>query len=221
MATQSEPRPLRIDAERNLRRLLDAAAEAFAEEGIEVSVAEIARRAEVGKGTLFRRFPTKGHLIAALVVARFDELAADGRELLDAEDPGAAMHAFLRDGIRMQVADRGFCQAAGEVVGTFDNVNAAHDEVFDVTERLLVRAQKAGAMRKDINAFDILALQYACAQAGTVLQDVAPDIWERYVDVIVDGLRPNAAHPLSHPPLTQAQVEKLHAIKKKRQAASA
>src|SRR5258708_36935827 len=83
-------KPLRADAERNRRLLLDAAAEAFAEHGLDVSVGEIARRAGVGQGTVFRRFPTKEHLIAAVVVDRMHQASARGRGAPPPPAPGAA-----------------------------------------------------------------------------------------------------------------------------------
>src|SRR6201987_6438810 len=83
----------RADAERNRRRLLDAATEMFCERGLDVGVAEIAQQAGVGRGTLFRNFPTKEHLIAAIVVERINESTARGRAALDADDPGEALFA--------------------------------------------------------------------------------------------------------------------------------
>src|SRR5215469_9714592 len=85
----------RADAERNRRRLLDAAAQLFGERGLDVGVAEIAQRAGVGRGTLFRNFPTKQDLIAAIVVDQMNAAAARGRELLDAPDAGDALFEFL------------------------------------------------------------------------------------------------------------------------------
>ena len=82
LTMEDERRPLRADAERNRRRLLDAATEIFCERGLDVGVGEIAERAGVGRGTLFRNFPSKEHLIAAIVVERMRESAARGRAAL-------------------------------------------------------------------------------------------------------------------------------------------
>ena len=88
-------RPLRADAARNRALLLAAAADEFAEHGLEASVADIARRAGVGKGTVFRHFPTKDDLIAAIVLDRIEDLRASGERLLTADDPGDALLEFL------------------------------------------------------------------------------------------------------------------------------
>jgi len=94
--TPSE-RSLRADAERNRRRLLDAAQALFRERGLEVGVAEIAQRAGVGRGTLFRNFPTKQDLIAAIVIERMHEAHEYGQTLLDAPDADEALFAFLEE----------------------------------------------------------------------------------------------------------------------------
>src|ERR1700739_1948487 len=91
-----ERRTMRADAERNRRRLLDAATEMFCERGLDVGVAEIAQQAGVGRGTLFRNFPTKEHLIAAIVVERINESIARGRAALAADvAPGDALFALI------------------------------------------------------------------------------------------------------------------------------
>jgi AcrR family transcriptional regulator len=150
MATDSRTAPLRADAERNRRRLIDAAAEIFNERGIDASIAEIRERAGVGQGTVFRHFPTKEHLIAAVMRA-----------------PDAAIDGLLR------------------------------------------RAQADGSVRDDVAAEDILLLEGAASHAGSMLIDVAPELWRRYLDLIFDGMRPAGAHPLSHPAPTAEQFDQL------------
>src|SRR5262249_56952723 len=86
---------LRADAQRNLDRILAAAADAYAEVGPDVTIDEIARRAGVGHGTVFRRFPTKDALRAAVIAVRLDELLTHSRELLERPDPRAALEKFL------------------------------------------------------------------------------------------------------------------------------
>src|ERR1700761_643381 len=90
-----ERRTMRADAERNRRRLLDAATEMFCERGLDVGVGEIAQQAGVGRGTLFRNFPTKEHLIAAIVVERINESIGRGRAALEADDPGEALFTLI------------------------------------------------------------------------------------------------------------------------------
>jgi AcrR family transcriptional regulator len=217
MALDSQARPLRADAERNRRRLLDAAAVVFAEQGLDASVSEIARRAGVGQGTVFRRFPSKEHLIAAIVADRFGELIATGEALLEEEDAGEALRTFLRAGSEMQAKDRGFFEGVGGLALDDEGVLARREALIEIVARLVSRAQAAGAVRDDVTAADVLLLQGAVCQAAAPMEPVAPDLWRRYVDLVLDALRPEGAHPLSHPAPTPQQFER--ALEAKRAAA--
>jgi AcrR family transcriptional regulator len=205
MSLDSQTRPLRADAERNRRRLLDAAAAVFAERGLDASVSEIAARAGVGQGTVFRRFPSKEHLIAAIVSDRLGELIATGEAQLEADDPTDGLRTFLRTGAEMQAKDRGFFEGAAGVAHSDEGIHAIHAQLIEVTRRLVTRAQEAGAIRKDVTAEDVLLLQGAICQGAAPLDAVDPDLWRRYVDLVFDALRAEAAHPLSHPAPTPEQ----------------
>jgi AcrR family transcriptional regulator len=189
---------LRADALRNRRRILDAAAEAFAERGLEAGVAEIARRAGVGAGTIFRRFPTKEDLIAAIVEQRIDEMTALGEQALAADDPGAAFREFMLAGIEHQIRDRGFFDAAKRQMGAEPRLRDARDRLIDVSGQLLKRAQDAGAARGDLTPQDVPILM--CAGAGTPppLLEVYPDVWRRYAAIVLDGMKPADASDLGH-----------------------
>src|ERR1700733_8237748 len=108
---EEEPRRLRADAERNRRRLLDAATEIFCERGLEVGVGEIAQHAGVGRATLFRNFPSKEHLIAAIVVERMRESINQGRALVDDPDPGQALFDLIDQSVGRQQTDRALFDA--------------------------------------------------------------------------------------------------------------
>src|SRR3954451_16162338 len=136
-------KPLRADAERNRRRLLDAAATCFAERGLDVSVAEIARRAGVGHGTAFRRFPTKEHLVCAVVIDRIEGLTALAGELLEAA-AGDPLLEFMRRAIEMQLQDRALGESIGTSVLADPAIQQAHRELLDAIEQLVRRGQKAG-----------------------------------------------------------------------------
>ncbi len=133
----AQDRRLRADAERNRRRLLDAAAELFCERGLDVGVGEIADRAGVGRGTLFRNFPSKEHLISAIVVERMDDAVARGRELLSAEDPGAALFEFLEEIVGRQQVDRALFEAVGDTFLSNPDIRAAHAELVETLDALL------------------------------------------------------------------------------------
>jgi AcrR family transcriptional regulator len=191
---------LRADALRNRRRILDAAAAAFAEGGLEVGVAEIARRAGVGAGTIFRRFPTKEDLIAAIVQERIGEMVALAEDGCAEKDPAAAFRRFVLAGAEMQVRDRGFFETVGSRFGTDPRLRDAHDQLMEVCERLLGRAQDAGAVRRDLSPKDVVILMCAAAGTPAPLLAVQPGIWRRYAGVILDGLKPEGAADLGHPP---------------------
>ncbi|HZB30450.1 MAG TPA: TetR family transcriptional regulator [Streptosporangiaceae bacterium] len=193
-------RPLRSDAARNRQLLLAAAADEFAAQGLDASVADIARRAGVGKGTVFRHFATKDDLIAAIVLDRINALNAVGDELLDATDPGAALLEFLTAAARQrQQRDLSFLRQAGELDA---EVTQANTKMLRTIDGLLDRAREQGAVRADITAVDIVLLMCAPNHVTSHLPDAPPELWQRYLAIIFDGLRPQGAHPLPQPPPT-------------------
>ena len=145
-----EIRRPRADAERNRRRLLDAAAEVFGERGLDVGVAEIAQRAGVGRGTLFRNFPTKEDLIAAIVVDQMNDAAERGRALLEAPDSGPALFEFLDEMAERQLQARALFEAVQDEFLANEDIRAGHHAIVAVVEALLTRAQEAGAVRADV-----------------------------------------------------------------------
>ena len=205
MALDSEARPLRADAERNRRRLLDAAATVFAEHGLDASVSEIARRAGVGQGTVFRRFPSKERLIAAIIVDRLDELVAVGEAQLDAERPAEGLRALVLAGAQLQAKDRGFFEGIAGVGLEDEEVHAQHHALLEITRALVQRAQEAGEIRDDVTAEDVVLLQGAICQGAAPLTEVDPNLWRRYMDLFFDALRPEGASTLSHPAPTPEQ----------------
>jgi AcrR family transcriptional regulator len=189
---------LRADAARNRELLLTAAADEFAERGLDASVADIARRAGVGKGTVFRHFATKDELIAAIVLDRIGALNAVGERLLDAADPGAALLEFLTVAAHQrQQRDLSFLQGAGELSA---EVTRVRGQLFDTVRTLVDRAREHGAVRADITGADVILLMCAPNYVASYVPDATPDLWRRYLAIIFDGLRPEGAHPLPHPP---------------------
>jgi AcrR family transcriptional regulator len=191
-------RPLRADAARNRRLLLAAAADEFAERGLDASVADIAHRAGLGKGTVFRHFATKDELLAAIVIDRVHALDAVGERLLEADDPGAALLEFLTAAAHQrQQRDLSFLREAGDLSA---EVTQARARMFDTVHRLVDRARDFGAVRTDVTGADVILLMCAPNYVTSYVPDAPPDLWQRYLAIIFDGLRPQAAHPLPHPP---------------------
>jgi AcrR family transcriptional regulator len=194
----TSPRPLRSDAARNRESLLRAAAEEFAVRGLDASVADIARRAGVGKGTVFRHFATKDDLIAAIVLDRVNALNAVGEQLLEAADPGAALLEFLTVAAQQQQQrDLSFLQEAGELSPA---VAGARLRMFQTIHALVGRAREHGAVRADVTGSDVILLMCAPGYVTSYVPDAPPGLWRRYLALIFDGLRPDGASPLPHPP---------------------
>ena len=181
---------LRADAQRNLGRVLDAAAELFAERGCDVSVDEIARQAGVGHATVFRRFPSKDALIAAVVSKQIRELAAFVEEALTEPDPGAAFRAFVWHAGELHARDRALYEGLPRCLEIAE-VAEAKAELNGLVEQLISRAQEAGALRHDIAADDVSTLVGSAIRGA--LNSPEPELWRRYVEVVLDGLRP--PHP--------------------------
>jgi len=192
----ADEKPLRADAERNRRRLLDAAESLFCERGLEVGVGEIAQRAGVGRGTLFRNFPSKEHLIAAIVVDRMNGAIARGRALLDGGDPETALFEFLDELVGRQQRDRALFDAVADTFLANPEIRAAHAAVVGVLDELLERAQAAGAVRPDVGALDVLMLIKGVCQAATAFEHIDPGIADRQLDLVRAAL---AAHGTTQP----------------------
>lgn len=186
-------RTLRADAERNRRRLLDAAEALFSERGLDVGVAEIAERAGVGRGTLFRNFASKEDLIAAIVVERMGEAVEQGRTLLDAPDPGEALFEFLAEIAGRQQLDRALFEAVGDTWLANDEIRAAHAEVVGVVGGLLARAQQAGVVREDIGAMDVLMLFKGVCETACAFAHIDSEVVPRHLDLLRAALRAGPA----------------------------
>lgn len=205
----SGERVLRADAERNRRRLLDAAEKLFRERGLDVGVAEIAEAAGVGRGTLFRNFPTKQDLIAAIVIVRMSEASERARSRLDSPDAGGALFEVLEDIVGAQQLNRALFDAIADTFLADAGIRAAHAEVVDVMEQLLSRAKEAGAVRSDIGAIDVLMLLKGVCEAAAAFAHVEPEIVARQLDLVRAAVSVNAAQqPLRGRSPTLADVER-------------
>ncbi|MEU0532144.1 TetR/AcrR family transcriptional regulator [Amycolatopsis tolypomycina] len=184
----TDVRPMRADARRNYERLLEEAKRAFAEHGVEASLEDIARRAGVGIGTLYRHFPTRDALLETLLRARFDAHAERARELLTHPEPLAALHEWLA--------------GLGDATGTFRGlVELTADALNDETSRLyeschgmreggsqlVERAKRAGELRPDVTADELLLLLHAASWAGGHLPGEGG--MQRLLALVFEGLR--------------------------------
>jgi AcrR family transcriptional regulator len=182
-------RHLRADARRNRQRVLEAAEEEFALQGLAVPIDDIARRAGVGPGTVYRHFPTKEALFAAIVARRMEDLVEEARTLAASDDPAEAFFHFLTRIFEEGARKRDLVDALGAAgVDIKTELGHAGFDMRDTIERLLVRGQQAGGVRADIGVEDVMALL-----TGTSLAMRRPGadagLQQRMVGVVCDGLR--------------------------------
>ena len=176
---------MRADAERNRQRLIVAATEMFCARGLDVGVGEIAEHAGVGRGTLFRNFPTKEHLIAAIVVKRMGDLAERGRARLSDDDPGEALFAVLQESIgAKQKSDRALFEALDDEWMDNDEIRAGHAELLAMLDALVARAQQAGAIRTDVTAIDVLCMTKGVCEASRHFEHLDPGIAARQFHLV-------------------------------------
>jgi AcrR family transcriptional regulator len=184
-------RPLRADAQRNRAKVLEAAEEVFASEGLAVPIDEVARRAGVGVGTLYRHFPTKQALFEAIVVARLEALIERGEELCTAEDPGAALFTFISELVDLAVQKKDLSdELARAGVQSEQLVAGVKERLEHCFEVLLQRAQDSGVVRHDINRTDMTALVMGTCMAAN--QHGCSESTQRLVGVLCDGFRAGA-----------------------------
>ena len=195
---EANVRPLRADAARNRARVLDAARSAFAELGLDVGVEEIARRAGVGKGTLYRRFPTKDALIRAIfedLLDEIDELVAEAEAV---DDPWQSFARYVAATAELQISNQGFFDVVNQRLGAVVLSPEQRGRALAGTARLLKRAQDAGVVRSDIVPEDVQIMLRMVGAATRPAIDGTPmdERWPRYLGLLLDGLRPSAATPL-------------------------
>jgi AcrR family transcriptional regulator len=180
---------LRADARRNRDRLIAVAREAFAEHGADASLDDIARRAGVGPGTLYRHFPTRMALLEAVYRDTVEALCAEADDLLTSPSPGGALAKWLRSFLAYAVTKRGLAKALMAASDERPSFFAAcHDMIGDAGTALLARAQAAGAVRPDVQLWDLLKLISGIAMTC----EQAPDLEvtaDRLLALVMDGVR--------------------------------
>jgi AcrR family transcriptional regulator len=192
-------RPLRADAERNRRRILQAAREVFTEQGLSATMDEVAARAEVGVGTVYRRFPEKDGLIDALFEQRISAIVGAADEGLAHEDAWEGLVHFLTRSQELQAADRGLKELLMSTGRGRDRVAAMREKMRPRAEELVRRAQATGALRDDVSPFDIPLVQLAVGTAVDFSEPLEPEVWRRLLTILLDGLRASRDAPTPMP----------------------
>jgi AcrR family transcriptional regulator len=187
-------RPLRADARRNRERVLTAARAVFAEQGHDAQMDDVAKRAEVGVGTVYRHFPTKEALIDAIALDAFERLNAFAHEQAartDA-DPWEALEATLWAGAEILAGDRAVAEVMAEMTGPLNLDETLQQEATATLRTLVERAQGAGALRSDVIVDDIVMVMCGVGTA-TRKPHMCENAWRRHVAILLDGLRASSA----------------------------
>ncbi len=203
------PRPLRRDAEANRLRILAAAGEVFAEYGLEATLDDVAAHAGVGVGTVYRRFPDKHALAQTLFQQRIDEVVQLAESALQVKDPWKAIEHLMMGLMSLQAPDRGLREVIlhGRCGG--DQIRESRDRILPIVTQIVTRAQSAGVLRPDISPTDFPMFDLMVSSVSEHTSSVAPDLWRRYVSILLDGLRVRRTKfsELQAPPLSAESLE--------------
>ena len=213
-STVAEPlsRPLRRDAELNLERILAAAQDVFAESGFDASMEQIANRAGVGVGTLYRRFPSKESLVLAIMETASQHSEALVHDVLAHATPAEGIFEFMRRCVGLAPSLRALVSRSPQLAETHRTMV---DKLAPSINRLLANAKAAGSIRSDVTFSDIAVILMSvrlvedrCGEHGASDKLGRRQQGERHLQLLVDGLRAKDS-TLPHRPLTRAQLDEL------------
>lgn len=205
-ATDDAPR--RSDALRNRERILAAATAAFSEQGVDTAMTDIADRAGIGMGTVYRNFPTKEALVDALLLDRLVGATEQATAIrAGTDDPWSALERFIRFVVDLQVTDRAVAQFIGGRINGSPQLREQRDALFEAVGEIVRDAQHAGQLRPDVDASDIRMLVTTVARSLWHDSPATRRVLQRYLALILDGLRAAGHTPLTGPPLTMDELE--------------
>jgi AcrR family transcriptional regulator len=188
----SATRPLRRDAERNRQRIVDAARRLVAEVGLDISHDDIARAAEVGVGTVYRRFPDKQRLIDELFDERVDQIIALVDAARELDDPWQGLCAFVAGNLELQAGDQGLKELMLGNGRASELAQRAQRRIGPAVRELVARAHASGQLRPDVGVEDFPLIQM---MVGAVMEDarhIDPTLWRRALALVLDGYRADA-----------------------------
>ncbi|MFH9089715.1 TetR/AcrR family transcriptional regulator [Streptomyces sp. NPDC017673] len=183
------PRPLRADAERNRQRLIAAAQEVYADRGVDVTLDDIARHAGVGIGTAYRRFADSQELVDAVFESEIERLTELAETALAHEDAWEGFVQLLQTTTEHIARNRGLRDVL--LTGTHGRtrVALARERLTPAVNAVITRAQQAGQLRDDIDTTDFPFVQMMLWATTERSREVAPELWRRYLTLVLDGLR--------------------------------
>jgi len=206
-------RPLRKDAARNRALLVQAGREVFADRGLEASLDDVAHHAGLGVGTAYRHFANKFELARAIFAEAIEEIVDTARSAAVMADPWAGIVAFLEKAAEAQTKDRGLREV---LMGAYDtgDMERVNDLISPLLSDLVERAKAAGAVRAEVDATDVGVVVVMLCTVADVTGEVSPDLWRRYLPMLLDGLRAGSALPV--PALSQQDFRQAMTCHKQR-----
>jgi AcrR family transcriptional regulator len=199
-------RPLRQDAARNRERLIVAARDVFRRKGLDAPLEEIAKQAGVAIGTLYNRFPTRGELVDAALGPLAQQAAEIAERAAHSDDPWDGFALFMEGICELLAGDRGYADVHRSRLAGTPTIDGARERMSGLKAAIVARAKAAGVLRTDVEPSDLVLLIWGVAATANATRDVAPSAWRRHLALLLDGLGPDAAHPLPVPPLAFEQL---------------
>lgn len=199
-AQEAGVRPLRADAKRNRARVLEAARVCLATDGHDAQIDDIARKAGVGVGTVYRHFPTKDALLEALATDHFHRLADSARTALEHPDPWEGLSGFFSRAAEWQANDRALAALMAAEPDVVRRAAMDRADLHEAVAKLVERAQAAGRLRADIVSDDVPMLLCGIGRATRVGSAGPTMSWRRYLAIMLDGLRAPGSSNLPDPP---------------------
>ncbi|CAM4479546.1 TetR/AcrR family transcriptional regulator [Nocardia ninae] len=205
----SPPRRLRADAARNQQRIIAAARELFADHGLEITLDDVAERAGVGVGTVYRRFANKKELITEVFEQSIGEFAEAADAAYRHPDPWFGLVEFFEYACRHMAKNRGFSEVMLELEDDIDRFVVVRDRIKPTVTAIVDRAREAGVLAPGIEPSDFFALIHMVDGIAEFARPVNPDVWQRYMAIVLNGVRAEGTPPqqLLVPPLNDSEVE--------------
>ena len=191
----------------NRALLVEAGRELFAEHGPEAALEEIARRAGLGIGTLYRHFPSREALVETIYAEHIGEVVAVAEESAAAEDAWAGLTGFLEQVLELQARNLPLRATFLRQAGGSGLVAERRRQILPLLKQLVERAREQGALRSDFTIADLSVAMWSFAPIFEATAEVAPDAWRRHLQILLDGMRPAAATPQVARPLSKPQLE--------------
>lgn len=199
---------LRKDAERNRRRIIEAARDLCATRGLEATLNEVAHHANLGVGTVYRRFPTKESLFEAIFEDGIDQLVALADTALESEDSWEGLSWWIWQMCELTATDRGLREIAFSRADCGGRVDAGRIRLHPRISELVERAKRDGWLRPEVSATDMPLLGLMAGAVGEYAGEVSADLWRRYVAVLLQGMRCQPGQPpLPVAPLSEDEME--------------